>query len=408
MTIRVLRVYHAGRDAGHRRRERALHAAGVDLTLVVPTAWPDAGAQEVLTSEPFDVVQLPVTRAGDVNRHRYASPDDLRAVLDRFQPDLLDVHEEPFSLACRQWLRAAGSVPAVAYTAQNVDKRFPPPFAQYETAALRRLRGIYPCSRQAAAVVRGKGFDGLVDVLPLGFDDDMTTAGEQDAADGELVLGLVGRLVPEKGLLDAVEVLSRLRQHRPARLLVVGQGPELEAARHRASALGVADGLEVLPWQSAPDMARLYRRMHVVLVPSRATATWVEQFGRVIVEAQAAGAVVAAYASGAIPEVAGGAALLAPEGDVDGLAEQVVNALRDADRYRSLRAAGLAAVRELTWGAVGQRQAALLRPRAGGRADRAQERHVGPATAAGRGGVRTAGRARRRCAAPVRTARPPA
>jgi glycosyltransferase involved in cell wall biosynthesis len=356
---RVLRVYHAGRDPGHRRRERALVAAGVDLTLVVPAAWPDAGSEKVLTAEPFRVVELATSRSGDVNRHRYTSSGDLRRALDEVRPDLLDVHEEPFSLACRQWLAAAGQVPVVAYTAQNVDKRFPPPFSQYETAALRRLRGIYPCSWQAASVVRGKGFDGLLDVLPLGYDEAVATPGTQDSRDEELILGLVGRLVPEKGVRDAVEVLARLRMHRPARLLLVGQGPELEPARGRARELGVADALEVLPWQSAQDMAALYRRMHVVLVPSRATATWVEQFGRVIVEAQAAGALVAAYASGAIPEVAGDAALLVPEGDVDALAETVIGLLQQPERFAGLRARGLAAVRDLTWTAVGQRQAAF-------------------------------------------------
>ena len=116
----VLRSYHAGRDAGHRARERALVAAGLDLTLVVPRVWPERGMEQTLSAEPFPIVELDVVRAEDVNRHRWAQ--DLRKVLDNVRPDVLDVHEEPFSLAMRQWLAFAGKLLVVAYTAQNVDK----------------------------------------------------------------------------------------------------------------------------------------------------------------------------------------------------------------------------------------------------------------------------------------------
>src|SRR6202043_4225790 len=93
-------------------------------------------------------------------------------LIAELKPNILDVHEEPFSVAARQWLAAApADLPVVMYTAQNVDKRFPPPFAQYERAAHRRIVALYPCSAQAAAVARGKGFAGFIDVLPLGYDD---------------------------------------------------------------------------------------------------------------------------------------------------------------------------------------------------------------------------------------------
>jgi len=62
--MRVLRVYHGGRDPQHRGRDRALAAVGIDLTLVVPTTWPDAAAERELSHEPFHVIELPVSRAG--------------------------------------------------------------------------------------------------------------------------------------------------------------------------------------------------------------------------------------------------------------------------------------------------------------------------------------------------------
>src|SRR5690348_12984386 len=132
--MRVVRIYHAGRDTAHRERDRALVRAGVDLTLIVPAEWP--GNEATIGDEPFEVVELPVLRPGDVNRHQYRDVDDITDVLDRVQPDVIDLHEEPFSSVAHQILRRIGrGVPAVSYAAQNIDKRFPPPFAQWEKSA---------------------------------------------------------------------------------------------------------------------------------------------------------------------------------------------------------------------------------------------------------------------------------
>lgn len=355
--MRVLRTYHAGRDPAHRARERAPAEAGVVVTLVVPVAWPDAGADRVLSREPFTVVELPVACTGDVNRHTYTA--DLAAVVRQAQPDLVDIHEEPLSLACRQWLAAAGPIPCVAYTAQNVDKRCPPPFARYERLAHAQLAGVYACSRQAASVTRGKGFSGHLQVIPLGHDRGWHSQRPAESSPGRLLL--VGRLVPEKGVLDAIEVLAQVRRHHDVRKRPVGNGPAVIPALARAAALGVAGAIEHLPWLSAADLAREYEAAAVVLAPSRATHTWVEQFGRVLIEAHAYRTPVAGYASGAIPEVAGAGAALVPEGDVAALSALTLRLLEEPEYRAAVVAAGSAATEGRSWSAVACAQIAFYR-----------------------------------------------
>ncbi|HVX07912.1 glycosyltransferase [Humibacter sp.] len=357
--LRVLRIYHAGRDAAQLEREAALIRAGIDVTLVIPDAWPGSPLDDVAASAPCPIVALPVRRPGDVNRHSYREPRRIAALLDELRPDIVDVHEEPFSSVMHQVL---GLMPrdrtVVAYAAQNLDKRFPPPFAQYERQALRRLQGIYPCSRQAASVVVGKGFDGALAVLPLPPHPSITP-GEQSLADPELRLVIAGRLVPEKGVRAAVHALAEVRRHRRARLMIVGTGPEAGPARSLAADLGVADAVDIVDWVSAAEMAAIYRAAHVVMVPSTATSTWVEQFGRVVVEANAAGAPVVAYASGSLPEVVGDAGVLVPEGDQEELARASVELVSSSQRWSALRDAGLARARECTWDAVARGQVTL-------------------------------------------------
>jgi glycosyltransferase involved in cell wall biosynthesis len=350
----VLRVYHGGRDPAHRTRDLALAALGLEVVLVVPEHWPEAGSQSGSVLErDVAVVEMPVRRPGDVNRHRYEG--DVAAVLRRVRPDLLDLHEEPFSSTTHQWLAAAPAhLPVVGYTAQNLDKRFPPPFASYERAALRRLTALYPCSRQAASVAVGKGFAGHCAVLPLGYDPSLVTPAARPAPSSRLVLA--GRLAPEKGVMDALAVLAAIPQ---ATLTLVGEGPAMGEALTRARSLGLAPRLEHRPWMSPAELAHLLAASAVLLVPSHSTSRWVEQYGRVVTEAQATGCVVAGYASGALPESGGDAAALVAEGDVAALTRAVRRLLDDRAEWQRRRALGLAQAAGRTWDAVARAQLAL-------------------------------------------------
>lgn len=193
-----------GRDGAHRARERALVTQGVELRLIVPRTWPERDTG--VDGEGFETIELDVQRSGDVNRHTYAAA--LRQAIEGFAADVVDVHEEPFSLVTRQVLRTTNR-PIVMYTAQNLDKRWPPPFLGIRRATYSRVRAIYPCSRQAASVLRGSGYAGTIVPLPLGIDTTVHRPGTQSLTDG-VVLGFVGRLVPEKGLLDAITIAAEL------------------------------------------------------------------------------------------------------------------------------------------------------------------------------------------------------
>ena len=317
-------------------------------------------------------MELPVRGIGDVNRHAYVDGGSVRRLIDEIHPDVLDIHEEPFSAVARQWVQAApADLPVVMYSAQNIDKRYPPPFSRYERAAIHRVAGFYPCSSQAASVLRGKGFAGPIEILSLGYDDAVFRPGAQSLDCDEVVLMFAGRLVPEKGVADAVRTLAHVQTLRPARLVVCGDGPEKDGCLELAHSLGVGDHVELKPWQHGPELAAMYRESHVVLVPSRPTQTWVEQFGRVIVEAQASGAVVAGYASGSIPEVAGDAGVIVPVGDVEELAVAVGRVVSDSDEFARRRNAGQRRAADRTWEAVASRQLSLYRSAAAGDSVRA-------------------------------------
>ena len=84
----------------------------------------------------------------------------------------------------------------------------------------------------------------------------------------------------------------------------------------------------------------MMRGLDVLVLPSRTTRRWAEQFGHVLLEAMAAGAVVVGSDSGAIPEVIGEAGVIFPERDTQALAGVIEQLADDPERRSRLRLAG--------------------------------------------------------------------
>ncbi len=132
----------------------------------------------------------------------------------------------------------------------------------------------------------------------------------------------------DKGVADIVEAGGRLASVvEGLRLRLVGEGPLGPELAARAA---TEPFLEVLGRRPRQELPTLLRQARVLVLASRRTAKWEEQFGFVLVEAMASGLPVVATRSGAIPEVVPAWNPLVAEGDVDGLAEGVRAALGPA------------------------------------------------------------------------------
>jgi glycosyltransferase involved in cell wall biosynthesis len=149
-----------------------------------------------------------------------------------------------------------------------------------------------------------------IEVSPPGVDTARFAAAR--AAAPEAVIVSPGRLVWEKGHFDVIRALALLE--RPARLLVVGSGPEEARLLRYAADLGLEDRVEIRAVPHA-EMPAVFGQAACVVLASLPTPLWEEQFGMVLAEAMAAGAPIVASSSGAIPEVLGERAVLFAPGD---------------------------------------------------------------------------------------------
>jgi glycosyltransferase involved in cell wall biosynthesis len=205
------------------------------------------------------------------------------------------------------------------YTAQNLPKRYPPPFNWFERTALNRAAAAYPCSTEAGERLRRQGFRGSLHVIPLGVT--LVPGGKRGL--GRPRVGFVGRLEPYKGPMLALEAFARASEGIDACFEVVGAGSEQHALRRYVAEAGLGDRVHF--WGALPQDETLNRIAHldVVLIPSQTTSKWKEQFGRVPAQAMAAATAVIASDSGSLREVVNDGGILVPEGDVEALAAEL-------------------------------------------------------------------------------------
>jgi glycosyltransferase involved in cell wall biosynthesis len=197
--------------------------------------------------------------------------------------------------------------------------------------------------------VRGRAVELLeldptrVHVVPHAIDHSVFNVADEER---EPMLLYPARPWPHKNHQRLFETFARLRETRPQlRLVLTGGGLErLEP---------LPEGIESLGSVTPEHLASLYRRAACLVYPSL-----YEGFGLPVLEAMACGCPVAATNAGAVPEVAGDAAVLFDPTDVDAMAAAIVDADNRRDELRKL---GLARAATFTWDETARRHEDVYR-----------------------------------------------
>jgi glycosyltransferase involved in cell wall biosynthesis len=192
--------------------------------------------------------------------------------------------------------------------------------------------------------------DEKIVVVPNGVDPRFRADGPRPAGDYALV---VGALQKRKDPQAAIEALALLGNGK-LRLVFAGpdRGGRAEAER-AAERVGLRDRVDFRGYVSQDELAELYRGAACLVFPSR-----YEGFGLPALEAMASGTPVVATTAGALPEVAGDAAILVGERDPVAIAGGIERALADRDR---LVRAGFERARLYTWAETARRTLAVYR-----------------------------------------------
>jgi glycosyltransferase involved in cell wall biosynthesis len=349
--LRATLVSRALAGAAYRDKPAAMAAAGVDLTVIVPDRWrvPGGVADPVAVpavrpparASAFAVRQCPVALSGHFHAYWYRS---LGGLLVEARPEVVHLDEEPYNLATWHGLRAARRVGAATcfFAWQNLARRSPPPLSFIQRRVFALADGAIAGTRAAEQVLRRHGYGGPVWVIPqFGVDEERFHPEPGAGVARPFTVGYAGRLVPEKGVGDLLLALQRMVptvDGEPWRLRIAGDGPA--RAPLAALAAGPGGGVEWLGWLAPAELPAFYRSLDVLVLPSRTTRRWAEQFGRVLIEAMACGVACVGTSSGEIGEVLGSAGVIVPERDAGALAHALTELRDDPARRARLGRAG--------------------------------------------------------------------
>ena len=308
----------------------ALRARGVEMRVVMfqraGRAYPPFAEYMAALGVPFDLVpEGGATDTGVLGR--------LRAVLDAWGPDVLETHSYK-TTALVYALRRLGALrqPWVGFyhgaTTENLKVR------AYHWLDERLLR-----SAECTVVMSEKHRRDFAEfgervrviynsVVPLPDESPgelhLPDAVEAAAAAGLPLVGVVGRLSPEKGVdvyLRALALLEARGVH--FMTVLAGDGPARGASEALAAELRLTHRVAFLG--TVATMPALYRRLQLLVIPSRS-----EGLPNVLLEAMRADVPVVSTRVGAVPEVIGDtrAGVLVPPVDVRALADAIAASLR--------------------------------------------------------------------------------
>ena len=167
--------------------------------------------------------------------------------------------------------------------------------------------------------------------------DDRESARAKYAAQDEKILIHLSNFRPVKRVTDVVKTFAGIVKQVPARLLLVGDGPDRSSAEWLAHGLGIQDRVTFLGKQESVN--ELLPVADLMLMPSQ-----LESFGLAALEAMACRVPTIATSVGGVPELIedGVTGRLFPVGDTDGMTEAAVELLSDADRIAEMGRAGRA------------------------------------------------------------------
>ncbi len=333
--------------------EQIVGQGGVDLRLLVPSSWHNtfrmirfSPPKEKLSYQLFSGEVLFPSRT---HRMVYLS---LYRHLKQFQPDVLYINAEPenFQTFEAAMLCNSSKTRLVFSSWRNIDHsivgypyRFGLLHKWIERYVLGRASHGIVFNRTGKTIFAKNGFPNTTFIPPPVDTSVFTPHAERDAEKEKFVIGYCGRLVEEKGvdlILHAMKTLPDV-----CSAIIIGDGPAKQKLEKLATDLALNDRVIFKGGIPQPDISLHLREIDVVVLPSKTTAQWKEQFGRVLIEAMACGVPVIGSTSGEIPDVIGEAGLVFKEGSVEGLRLGIEHlllslALRNELKRKGLRRVG--------------------------------------------------------------------
>jgi glycosyltransferase involved in cell wall biosynthesis len=272
-------------------------------------------------------------------------------VLKQFRPHQIHIEEDPYSVVGVETVFLSrlfcpdAKISFFIWDNLAREPRFPLNLIKWRlnSYSLSKADLVVCGNSEGEVLLRGKkNYKGRSTVLPqLGLDADAYLEPRNEHLRSVLnvpedvpLVGYVGRLVPEKGVILLLEALQRLAAF-PWRAVIIGSGPlEQEITDKWLPRFG--GRLLFRKAVSHSEVPTYMRALDIFVLPSYTIKTWKEQFGLVLAQAMLAGVPCVGSTCGAIPEVIGPGGLVFKEKDVTALTTALQRLIIDKSARLSL------------------------------------------------------------------------
>jgi glycosyltransferase involved in cell wall biosynthesis len=190
---------------------------------------------------------------------------------------------------------------------------------------VRRMAGVLVLSQAEKRFIEG-WYPG-VHVWATRYPFKAEFAGFASVGNHQPTLIFVGRVIPQKGILELIQALPLVLRHTACRLVVCGDGSALPQARRLAETAGVVECVEFLGWQTRPATWAALASADVAVLPTAHG----EGFPSAILEAMAVGLPIVTTRVGGMPDYLkeGVHARFVPPRDPPALAKALAQTLYD-------------------------------------------------------------------------------
>lgn len=152
------------------------------------------------------------------------------------------------------------------------------------------------------------------------------------AKEDERIITHISNLRPVKRITDIIEIFDRVQKEIPAKLLLVGDGPEKKAAEDLCKTKGIEE--KVIFFGNSSEIDKILCFSDLFLLPSEK-----ESFGLAALEAMASGVPVISSNTGGLPEVNehGVSGYLSDVGNVDDMAMRALSILKSDETLNKFK-----------------------------------------------------------------------
>jgi N-acetyl-alpha-D-glucosaminyl L-malate synthase BshA len=328
LAARGHRVHLISSEVPFRWREGA---AGLTFERVVTPAYPLFREPQYLLALANHIVGVACDRDLDLVHAHYAVPHATAAYLAN---QILRSDSDPCAL------RTVTTLHGTDITLVGSD----PSYRRVVAFSIEQSHGVTAVSESLRQdTVQSLGIKRDIRVIPNFLD--CTEYRRRDARDlrarlspdGRPIVMHVSNFRPVKRLEAVIDVFARVRRSTPARLILVGDGPDRERARQQAAELGISADVVVAGEQQA--LVDWLSTADAFLLPSAQ-----ESFGMAALEAMACGVPVVASRIGGLPELIqdGETGYLCALDDLDGMASRVTALITDRRLHDRIAEAAMA------------------------------------------------------------------